>query len=172
MKRRIYILQSNEKGALASNQGKTLEKQVEATFLTKGFEIIPYRTWVKNRSKYGEELLLKNCPFKNIYHHDGNTEFLLKSKKFGCEIRIECKWQQVNGSVDEKFPYLYLNCIEAMPEKEIIIIIDGGGAKAGSVVWLKDAVKSKKYTAEHNNDKVIHVFSLSEFIQWANIRFR
>jgi hypothetical protein len=30
---------------------------------------------------------------------------------------IECKWQQVSGSVDEKLPYLYLNCIEAMPEK-------------------------------------------------------
>ena len=66
MKRRIYILQSNEKGALASNQGKTLEKQVEATFQTKGFEIIQYRIWNKNRSKYGEEILLKNCPFKNI----------------------------------------------------------------------------------------------------------
>ena len=107
-----------------------------------------------------------------MYHHDGNTEFLLKSKKFDCEIRIECKWQQSNGSVDEKFPYLYLNCIEALPEKEIVIIVDGGGAKVGAITWLQETVKSKKYTSDYNNDKIIHVFSLAEFIKWANIRFR
>ena len=130
------------------------------------------RRWDKNREKYGSELLLENSPFKNIYRHDGNTEFLLKSKKFDCEIRIECKWQQSNGSVDEKFPYLYLNCIEAMPEKEIVIIVDGGGAKVGAITWLQETVKSKKYTSDYNNDKIIHVFSLAEFIKWANIRFR
>ena len=97
---------------------------------------------------------------------------MLKSKKFDCEIRIECKWQQSNGSVDEKFPYLYLNCIEAMPEKEIVIIVDGDGAKAGAITWLQETVKSKKYTSDSNNDKTIHVFSLAEFIKWANIRFR
>lgn len=86
---------------------------------------------------------MENCPFKNIYHHDGNTEFLLKPKRFNCEIRIECKWQQSNGSVDEKFPYLYLNCIEAMPEKGIVIIVDGDGAKAGAITWLQETVKSK-----------------------------
>ncbi len=164
--------ESNEKGALASNQGKILEKTVESTFRSKGFEVIKYRQWDKNHQLYSEELLLENCPFKNIYNHDGNTEFLLKSKKFNCEIRIECKWQQSNGSVDEKFPYLYLNCIEAMPEKEIVIIIDGGGAKAGSIQWLKSTIEKKKYTSPDNNDKKIYVFTLSEFIQWANKRFR
>ncbi|WP_029409769.1 PD-(D/E)XK nuclease superfamily protein [Treponema pedis] len=164
--------QSTEKGALASNQGKILEKNVESTFSAKGFTIVKYRVWNKNKANYGDELLLENCPFKNIYNHDGNTEFLLKSKKFNCEIRIECKWQQSNGSVDEKFPYLYLNCIEAMPEKEIVIIIDGGGAKAGSIEWLKNTIQTKKYTSDINNDKTIHVFNLTEFIQWANKRFR
>jgi len=166
------MLQANKQGALASNQGKILEKTVESTFSAKGFEVTKYRAWDKDRSKYGEELLLENCPFKNIYNHDGNTEFLLRSKKFNCEIRIECKWQQSNGSVDEKFPYLYLNCIEAMPENEIVIIIDGGGAKAGAVKWLKNTIESKKYTSEENNNKNIHVFSLVEFIKWANKRFR
>lgn len=164
--------EQNDKGALASNQGKILENTVESTFKSKGFEIVKYRTWDKNRDKYGNELLLENCPFINIYDHAGNTEFLLKSKKYDCEIRIECKWQQSNGSVDEKFPYLYLNCIEAMPEKEIVIIIDGGGAKPGSVTWLKNAVKEKKYTSDINNDKTIRVFTLSEFIVWANKMFR
>ena len=162
----------SEKGYLANSQGRILEKTVESTFMTKGFEVVKYRSWKRDESKYSSELLLENCPFKNIYGHDGNTEFILKSKKFNCEIRIECKWQQSNGSVDEKFPYLYLNCIEAMPEKEIVIIIDGGGAKEGAIKWLKESIKLKKYTSINNNDKIIQVFSLTDFIQWANSRFR
>lgn len=163
---------SKEKGSLASNQGKVLESTVESTFSSKGFEIVNYRKWNKKKDSYSSELLLKNCPFVNIYSHDGNTEFLLLSEKYDCRIRIECKWQQSSGSVDEKFPYLYLNCIEAMPEKEIVLIVDGGGAKHGAVEWLKSAIGNKKYTSAENQDKTIHVFTLSEFIQWANIRFR
>ena len=59
-----------------------------------------------------------------------------------------------------------------MPEKEIVIIVVGGGAKVGAITWLQETVKSKKYTSDSNNDKTIHVFSLAEFIKWANIRFR
>ena len=39
--------------------------------------------------------------------------------------------------MDEKFPYLYLNCIQAMPEREIILLIDGNGYKPGALAWLK-----------------------------------
>jgi len=157
-------------GGLASNQGNVLESAVIAIFSKKGFETLKYREWAKKTERYGKELLLKNVPYRTIYGHDGNTEFLLKSEKYNVEIRIECKWQQSPGSVDEKFPYLYLNCIETMPENEIIIIIDGGGYKKGSLKWLKESVENAKYqTGEPKN---ISVFSLSEFIKWANKRFR
>jgi hypothetical protein len=128
--------------------------------------------WNRHREIFGSELLLKNVPFKNIYGHDGYTEFLLKSEKYNLEIRIECKWQQSGGSVDEKFPYLYLNCIEAMPENHIVIIVDGGGAREGAVQWLKNASEKNLYRNEHNMDKQLDVFTLSGFIQWANRIFR
>jgi hypothetical protein len=99
-----------------------------------------------------------NVPFTTIYNHDGNTEFLLISERYNTCARIECKWQQVSGSVDEKLPYLYLNAIEAMPENTIIILIDGQGWKHGAIQWLKDAVASKKYSNEINRSKQIHVF--------------
>lgn len=130
-----------------------------------------YRVWEKNPEKYGEELLLKNVPFETIYGHKGNTEFLLISEKYKLRIRIECKWQQSAGSVDEKLPYLYLNTIEAMPEKDIMILIDGEGFKAGAKTWLKTAVKGKLYTTENNNDKNIMVFTLADFFTWANKTF-
>jgi len=55
-----------------------------------------------------------------------------------------------------------------MPEKYIVIIIDGEGFKRGSKVWLREAVKEKKYTSSTSKNKTIEVFSLAEFITWAN----
>ncbi len=34
-------------------------------FLKKCFEVVNYRKWDNNKEKYGQELLLKNCPFTN-----------------------------------------------------------------------------------------------------------
>ncbi len=160
-----------EKGAKSNISGNQLEIAVMTVLLGKGFELVKYRDWKKNQEKYGKELLLKNVPFTSVYKHLGKTEFLLVSEKYDLKIRIECKWQQVNGSVDEKLPYLYLNTIETMPEKTIMILIDGIGWKKGAIQWLKDAVKQKKYTTNENNDKEILVFNLTDFFTWANNTF-
>ena len=159
------------KGRSANITGNQLEVAVQTVLLNKGFEIEMYRKWEKNPEKYGKELLLKNVPFETIYGHKGNTEFLLISEKYNLRIRIECKWQQSAGSVDEKLPYLYLNTIEAMPEKDIMVLIDGDGFKKGAKIWLRNAVKEKLYTNEKNKDKNVMVFSLAEFFTWANKTF-
>lgn len=159
------------KGRSANITGNQLEIAVQTVLLNKGFEIEMFRVWNKNPEKYGKELLLKNVPFETIYGHRGNTEFLLISEKYKLRIRIECKWQQSAGSVDEKLPYLYLNTIEAMPEKDIMILIDGDGFKAGAKTWLRNAVKDKLYTTDQNNDTNVMVFSLAEFFTWANKTF-
>lgn len=161
-----------DKGTKSNVTGNQLEVAVKTVLQGKGFEIINYRIWEKNKENYGNELLLENVPFTTIYEHKGNTEFLLKSKKYGLEIRIECKWQQSAGSVDEKLPYVYLNAIEAMPESTIMILIDGDGWKQGAIKWLKDAVEQKKYTTEELRNKKIMVFNLKEFFTWANDTFR
>ncbi|MFV0392403.1 MAG: PD-(D/E)XK nuclease superfamily protein [Paludibacteraceae bacterium] len=160
-----------EKGTKSNISGNQLEVAVKTVLTGKGFELVKYRTWEKKKEKYRNELLLENIPFTTVYEHRGNTEFLLVSEKYDLKIRIECKWQQVKGSVDEKLPYLYLNTIEAMPEKSIMILIDGAGWKRGAIKWLKDAVKEKKYTTEENKDKEILVFSLTDFFTWANKTF-
>lgn len=161
-------MQKGTKGNITGNQ---LEVAVKTVLSGKGFQIVNYRVWQKDPTQYGKELLLENVPFTTIYQHKGNTEFLLLSDKYKINIRIECKWQQVAGSVDEKLPYLYLNTIEAMPEKTIMILIDGAGWKSGSIKWLREAVKNKKYTTAQNKDKKILVFSLTEFFTWANNTF-
>ena len=163
---------AKKQGGLANSSGNTLERMVIATFESKGFEVEMYRKWIKKPERYGSELLLRNVPYETIYGHNGNTEFLILSQVYNLEIRIECKWQQSSGSVDEKFPYLYLNCIEKMPESTIIIIVDGGGAKLGAVEWLRLAAKSSRYWKDDKPQKEILVMNLQEFIVWANITFR
>jgi len=157
------------KGANSNATGSQLEVAVKTVLTGKGFELVNYRVWEKNKALYGEELLLANVPFTTVYGHKGNTEFLLVSKKYALSMRIECKWQQSAGSVDEKLPYLYLNATEAMPENDILILIDGSGWKAGAVAWLKEAVAKRKYGLLP--EKNILVFNLVEFFTWANKTF-
>ena len=149
----------------ANKTGRTLESTVKAVMSSKGFQILSYKEWHKDPGQHSTDVLLTNAPFTTIYNHPGHTEFLLISKRLNIEIRIECKWQQSPGSVDEKLPYLYLNCVEKMPEKSIVILIDGEGFKKGAIQWLKDAVANKKYSLM---DKEIKVMNLREFMEWAN----
>lgn len=152
-------------GTIANITGNTLEQIVLQTLIPKGFTVVSYTAFVKGG--VGSELIIRNAPYQTIYGHPGKTEFLVLSAKYNLEVRIECKWQQSPGSVDEKFPYLYLNCIEAMPEKHIMIIVDGGGAKAGAVQWLKDTAKRERYRSDASG-KTIEVLSLAEFVAWAH----
>jgi hypothetical protein len=162
---------SPSQGGIANRQGRVLEGTVISVFENHGFTRASYSGWHKCPEKYGDEVLVCGAPYTSIYGHRGKTEFLAISKRLNRTIRIECKWQQSAGSVDEKFPYLYLNCVQAMPENEIVIILDGGGAKEHAVNWLRQAARDRLFL-EHHPDKKIHVLTLSEFLIWGNTTLR
>jgi len=159
-------------GGLANKSGRVLEEIVVSLFEQHRFQVVSYRAWVKAPHLYGEELLLRDAPYISIYGHKAKTEFLVQSKRLSLIVRIECKWQQVFGSVDEKFPYLYLNCIFAMPEDFIIIVVDGGGAKPSAVSWLKNAAATRQLIPADKGGKKVVVFTLAEFMAWANRALR
>ncbi|WP_207708828.1 PD-(D/E)XK nuclease superfamily protein [Heliobacterium mobile] len=175
-------LPGKSQGNQTNSTGNTLESVVLSVLGSKGFVAVRYRDYISYVERfgqaaadahYGQELLFQNVPYRSIYGHNGNTEFLLRSSCWSCRIRIECKWQQTAGSVDEKYPYLYLNCLEAMLEEEILILLDGGGAKPTAVHWLKDAARQKLYAVTpEQQSKNIEVMNLVEFVTWANKRFR
>ncbi len=162
---------TTSQGGLAVEAGKTLERIIEDSLSNKGFTCVPYREYIKNPTKYGSELLLKNVPYDSIYGHNSKSEFVLKSEHYSFEVRIECKWQQSKGSVDEKFPYVYLNCIEQMPEENVFIIIDGGGAKDGAIEWLRKACETNKYIPADKINKV-QLMNISDFVRWINQTIR
>lgn len=159
-----------KQGTKSNVSGSQLEEAIKQVLIGKGFRVVKYKDYETNPHYFQEELLLEDVPYTSIYGHKGKTEFLLFSKKYNLQIRIECKWQQTPGSVDEKLPYLYLNAIESMPEKDILLIIDGDGWKKGAIEWLENAVKSRKYM-KFGAEKNILVLDLKKFFTWANKTF-
>ncbi|WP_447531273.1 PD-(D/E)XK nuclease superfamily protein [Legionella pneumophila] len=159
-------------GSYANSSGGVLEGLVEFALTKKGFTVVRYKDWRLNPSSYSEELLLKNVPYEGLYKHASATEFVLMSKAYNLNTRIECKWQQVSGSVDEKLPYLFLNCSEKMVEPHIIILLDGGGAKPGAIEWLRDAWEKFKLKEATTTKRKIDLMSMTEFVQWVNSVFK
>lgn len=159
-------------GSYANSSGGVLEGLVEFTLSKKGFTVVRYKEWHLDPSKYGEELLLKCVPYEGLYKHASNTEFVLISKYYNLNTRIECKWQQVSGSVDEKLPYLFLNCSLKMQEPHIIILLDGGGAKPGAVEWLRNSCLSYNLQESTSSKRRIDLMNMTEFVQWVNTTFK
>ncbi|MGE5549768.1 MAG: PD-(D/E)XK nuclease superfamily protein [Bacteroidota bacterium] len=151
-------------GNRANKSGRVLENVVETIYRSHGYEIIPYVEYARDQANHaGKRLLLKHVPYTSIYGHAAVSEFVAVEPS-GERVRIECKWQQSSGSVDEKF--VYLNAVEAMPEERIIILVDGGGAKPNAVAWLKHAAAQGMY--QTGKRKTIRVMGMAEFTAWAN----
>lgn len=95
----------------------------------------------------------------NIYETDLYCDLILyHPQKWPNTLIIECKWQQVGGSVDEKFPFLVLNITMRYPAPTIVLL-DGGGYRGGSETWLRKQAGNGNFT---------HVFSMAEFSKWVN----
>jgi len=152
-------------GRRANSSGHHLEAKVKSIFTEMDFEEVLCSRWLLSPRDYGKDLLLKHVPYINIYGGRGYTEFLVKSEQYNLNVRIECKWQSVPGSVDEKFPYLIANCIEKMREPHIIIICEGKGPRKGSVEWM--ARQAEEFTAKRVKRK-IEVMSLKGFEEWVD----
>jgi len=144
-----------KQGRRANVSGKVLEGQVEVIFRT-WFDITPVgnKEWTENKTY---PALVRNVPFTTLYGTQGRSEFVFylnPDKSF----RIECKWQAVSGSVDEKYPYL-LESMKGVKETNVLIICGGGGAKPQSITWLIENAKGTKVTVFRSVD------DLAGFIQ-------
>ena len=159
-------------GGLANKSGSVLEGIVTGALGPHGFKTVNNKDLDKTPEIDKEEILIKNAPYTTLYGSKGKTEFLLKSKKYGLEVRIECKWQQSAGSVDEKLPHLYLSAVEAIPENDVIILIDGNGFRDGAISWLRNAVDNRLYITEDTIKKNVMMMSATDFLTWANNTFR
>lgn len=146
-------------GSIANETGNILENFVAQTLDRKGYEFIEKNKFkvamALNQKIYTRQLHLT----QTIYDTKWNIDFVVHNpEKQPISLIIECKWQQVGGSVDEKYPYTVQNIKEQSPYPAIILL-DGEGYKGGAKDWLKKQI----------DNKLLGVFSMGEFTKWVNL---
>jgi|TARA_Y100000310_G_C20521338_1_gene733830 hypothetical protein len=129
-------------GQKAAGNGSKFEDIIEDAVC--GILSIPSLRWDAQTFVLSKDrdILWKNVPYVSIYGTNCRSEFVLQFK--GRKIRIECKYQESAGSVDEKLPYLMMNFTREVPEEETIIIIEGEGFREGAVNWLRESCQQTK----------------------------
>lgn len=144
-------------GKKAARTGKRLESFIENL-------LIEDYTYIKKEEFKTATFLdqpiytrqLRIC--KSIYDSDLKGDFVIHHpEKWPKCLVVEAKWQQIGGSVDEKFPYLVMNIKERYPYPAIVVI-DGGGFKKGAVDWL----------VNQKGENILEVFTMPQFQKWVN----
>ncbi len=91
-----------------------------------------------------------------IYNTPLHADFLvLDAPGYPHGLIVECKWQDVGGSVDEKFPYLVANIKECYPYPTIIVLC-GSGYRKEAERWLRRQVSGR----------LVAVYSLEQMLSW------
>lgn len=128
-------------GARANLSGKQLEHEVESILEAQELD---YRT---------------QKPFQGVYAKTCKMDFYVDSP---LRIAIECKAQNVAGSVDEKIPYVMLN-LEAIDADVAILVMEGEhfDNKPQIMTWAKSYAHDRT-----TSKKLLKVFNLEQFKEW------
>jgi DNA adenine methylase len=95
----------------------------------------------------------------SIYDTPQYCDFIVyHPQKWPNNLVIESKWQEVGGSVDEKYPYLVLN-IQMKYTTPTILLLDGGGYKKGAEQWIR---------SQSGHGNLLLVFNMQQFTAWVN----
>lgn len=157
----------------AEATGSSAEATIRAVLTSRGYTemsaqaLLVAEPAVEQRAMFGdftrrlrpERLFVAQFPIgASIYGLPLFTDFLLHGAPgYPAGLAIEVKWQQSQGSVDEKFPYLVNNICECYP-CPALVIADGGGQRLGAIQWLRNQV----------GPQLIAIHTLAEFLAWAN----
>ena len=126
-------------GSQANKTGNALERFVGNILAENGYtEFWDHKEQIfTNRDSVGGKQFARQVPCgTSIYETKRKCDFLVINKaQFPEGLIIECKWQESNGSVDEKYPFTVFNILKiGVPT---IILLDGGGYKKQAMEWLK-----------------------------------
>ncbi|MCY4062709.1 MAG: hypothetical protein OXG53_10110 [Chloroflexi bacterium] len=92
---------------------------------------------------------------KNIYNNSRKGHFLLfHPQKWPKGLVVEVRWQGVNGTVDEKFPFIVMNIKRS--GLETVIVMGGEHLKPEVKSWVENQI----------GYRLIEVFSPTGFQNW------
>ncbi|MEK7802461.1 MAG: PD-(D/E)XK nuclease superfamily protein [Pseudomonadota bacterium] len=171
-------------GAEANKSGLTWEAWVKTVAEKQGFSVLNY----KFQEKYNipieqRRIIWTHVPYKTIFHNIKNpskasTEYVVECGEQ--KVRIECKWQSTAGSVDEKYPFMYLNAVLTMEEETVVFALGGEYFESGKGKEVRDwLIKVCKSPPNWFSDKTLKnlehreliVLTPSTFAKWFRQKF-
>lgn len=142
---------------------KALRKIIEDIFKELEFEIYTDNQ-VKKLEEFPDKFVIRNSSYKTIYKQKGRSTFYVIDMTKNIRMRIEIKIQNTSGSVDEKFPYLYLNAATSH-DADVLIILDGGGYKYSAKQWLENKIEEKWLITGDKEIKLLNVVDGLKYIE-------
>jgi len=172
-------------GKQANESGNAWEAWVKIVAQKHGFHILPYAERKKHIPILGEEgYVWLRAPYLTIYQTEktpkANSEFVFETTSE--RIRVECKWQNDAGSVDEKYLFMYLNAVLTIEEPTIIFALGGSHfveSERGRDIrqWLINVCKNppswlSEDAIQRWKSKELLVLDNNSFERWFRERFK
>ena len=146
-------------GTQANYTGTILEQFILARLNEQGYTYIDRNRFVPTRFLEQPIFTQKFHIGSSIYDTPQYCDFIVyHPQKWPNNLVIESKWQEVGGSVDEKYPYLVLN-IQMKYTTPTILLLDGGGYKKGAEQWIR---------SQSGHGNLLLVFNMQQFTAWVN----
>lgn len=142
---------------------KAVRDTLDYIFRSQGYQVYTESEFSKLDVK-PNNYVIKGSRYRSIYHHYTRSEFKVINYEKAIRLRIEIKIQKSSGSVDEKFPYLYLNTVYGH-EEDVLIILDGGGYKPSSKKWLEEQVESQWLNSKKKKIQILNVVDSIEYLR-------
>jgi len=171
-------------GAEANKSGLTWEAWIKTLAEKQGFQVKNYSLRsICQIPVIQRRIIWTHAPYKTIFHNikiprKSSTEYLVECG--ADQVRIECKWQGVAGSVDEKYPFMYLNAVLTMTENTVVFALGGDYFEngKGSEVrdWLRNVCAdppawfSEEVRANMKSRQLL-VLTTNSFAKWFRERF-
>ena len=162
-----------------------------------GYPLISFKN-KKNHNKLPGCYIETNVPYCNILcqvakkydlkkrRRVGRTEFVIISNKAVStpefpniksnaqnRFRVECKWQNVPGTSQNKLTHAVLDLLYGSPEENIILLLDGDGFDPMMKRFIYDICENnglvwKNSYPNKRPNKRMKMMGMVEFIDWVN----
>lgn len=151
-------------GMEANDSGQYLEGIVLSLFVGRGFLLVHPERLV-TPDMFAHRTIARQFPYRSIYEEEARVDFMVAEGDR--RLAIECKYQEMQGSVDEKLEFTIRNACERMPAQEVAIVLGGNGARDGAVRRMQSEAKKAM-----GRKRKIHIMRTDEFRAWVRTEFR
>lgn len=146
----------NSGGERANIAGTELEDYAAKLLKEKGYAEVDKNQFFAMREKEKPIFTRQIEIGEDIYERQRRVDIILYHPHLWAEcLVVQCKWQESEGSVDEKYPFEVLSIQKN--KYDTIIVLDGGGYAEGAERWLRAQAGKKRLKYVVSRDEFANV---------------